>query len=305
MDDIKLQVDKVDPQHDKPPTCEPNMSAAELDSLLVDNGEHEATGMTVALTLGAGTVNAMTYRSYVDPQEARPDLAYYGDKHARERRSRAGQAELNDSKFKMRSSRADGALSGKISMGVNFGNFSAQDKEDLKTVPAEQVVEESLKKAPKKFGTWDGVFTSCLLNIFGVIMFLRLGWVVGQGGIFSAIGIILISTIVTTLTTLSMSAICTNGEIKGGGAYYLVSRAIGPKVGGAVGFLFTIGLTVAIAMYIIGFAETLVAQLEPVAGYMITGDRLWDIRIWGLIVLFIIFVMALIGTDWVIKLQLG
>ena len=34
-----------------------------------------------------------------------------------------------------------------------------------------------------KFGMVDGVMISCLLNIFGVIMFLRLGWVIGQAGI--------------------------------------------------------------------------------------------------------------------------
>ena len=31
---------------------------------------------------------------------------------------------------------------------------------------------------PVLFGTWDGVFTSCMINIFGVIIFLRTGWMV-------------------------------------------------------------------------------------------------------------------------------
>src|SRR6218665_2458612 len=56
----------------------------------------------------------------------------------------------------------------------------------------------------------------CLLNIFGVMLFLRLPWVVGQAGIGLATVIILLASVVTTLTTLSMSAICTNGEVKGG-----------------------------------------------------------------------------------------
>ena len=43
--------------------------------------------------------------------------------------------------------------------------------------------------------------------------------------------IVLLSTFVTILTTLSMSAICTNGEVKGGGAYYLISRSLGPEFG--------------------------------------------------------------------------
>lgn len=40
---------------------------------------------------------------------------------------------------------------------------------------------------PILFGTWDGVFTSVLINIFGVIVFLRSGWVVAQAGIFNGI----------------------------------------------------------------------------------------------------------------------
>ena len=72
-----------------------------------------------------------------------------------------------------------------------------------------------LSKAPK-FGWVKGVLFSCLLNIWGVMLYLRLSWVVGHAGIGLATVIILLSALVTTLTTLSMSAVCTNGEIKGG-----------------------------------------------------------------------------------------
>lgn len=77
------------------------------------------------------------------------------------------------------------------------------------------------------FGTWDGVWVSCVLNIFGVIMYLRLGWVVGYAGILGTTFIILLSGVVTMLTTISMSAIATNGKVKGGGAYFLISRSVG------------------------------------------------------------------------------
>ena len=63
------------------------------------------------------------------------------------------------------------------------------------------------------------------------MLFIRLSWVVGQAGIGFASIIILLSTVVTVVTTLSMSAICTNGEVKGGGAYYLISRSLGPEFG--------------------------------------------------------------------------
>lgn len=71
----------------------------------------------------------------------------------------------------------------------------------------------------------------CLLNIWGVMLFIRLSWVVGQAGIGLGVVIVLLSATVTVITTLSMSAICTNGEVKGGGAYYLISRSLGPEFG--------------------------------------------------------------------------
>lgn len=56
----------------------------------------------------------------------------------------------------------------------------------------------------------------CLLNIWGVIMFLRLGWIVGQAGVAMSSLIVILASVVTIVSALSMSAICTNGEVKGG-----------------------------------------------------------------------------------------
>ena len=71
-------------------------------------------------------------------------------------------------------------------------------------------------KAAPKFGWLKGVMFRCLLNIWGVIIFLRVTWVVGQSGMVFSSLIMLLSALVTIVTTLSMSAICTNGEVKGG-----------------------------------------------------------------------------------------
>jgi amino acid transporter len=173
----------------------------------------------------------------------------------------------------------------------------------------------------KKFGMVEGVLISCLLNIFGVIMFLRLGWVVGQAGILQSILIILMSGAVTTLTTMSMAAIATNGKVKGGGAYYMISRALGPEIGGTIGTLFFVGLSVAISIYVIGFCETLVDNFkvcpnvfDPATGMLsicdetlvkvtITGNKLNDVRFWGITLVTIILIMALFGTGWVINVQ--
>ncbi|ESO86681.1 hypothetical protein LOTGIDRAFT_166954 [Lottia gigantea] len=152
-------------------------------------------------------------------------------------------------------------------------------------------------------GWIQGVLVRCVLNIFGVMLFLRLTWITGQAGIGFASLIILLSSFVTAITTMSMSAICTNGEVKGGGAYYMISRSLGPEFGGAIGVVFSLANAVAAAMYIVGFAET-VKDLMWEHGVMITGNELHDVRIIGCAVSFLILAIVLIGLDFEAKAQL-
>jgi len=107
----------------------------------------------------------------------------------------------------------------------------------------------------KKFGTFGGVFTPTLLTILGVIMYLRLGWVVGNAGLLGAWLIIIISFLITLCTALSMSAITTNIRIGAGGAYAIVSQALGLEVGGSLGIPRYISQGLAVTMYIFGFRE--------------------------------------------------
>ncbi|GAA4270276.1 amino acid permease [Hyunsoonleella aestuarii] len=110
-------------------------------------------------------------------------------------------------------------------------------------------------KTIKKFGTFGGVFTPTLLTILGVIMYLRLGWVVGNAGLLGAWLIIIISFGITLCTALSMSAITTNIRIGAGGAYAIVSQALGLEVGGSLGIPRYISQGLAVTMYIFGFRE--------------------------------------------------
>lgn len=77
-----------------------------------------------------------------------------------------------------------------------------------------------------KFGWIEGVFMRCLLNIWGTMLFLRLTWVVGQAGIIQGVLVIVLANSVTALSAISMSAIATNGQIAGGGVYYMISRFV-------------------------------------------------------------------------------
>ena len=94
---------------------------------------------------------------------------------------------------------------------------------------------ERSRPAANQFGTFGGVFTPCTLTILGVIMFLRFGEVVGNAGVVQAVAIVLTAKLITGLTALSLSAIATNTPVKGGGAYYMISRSLGIETGGAVG----------------------------------------------------------------------
>ena len=86
--------------------------------------------------------------------------------------------------------------------------------------------EHKNQAAKNKLGTFGGVFTPSILTILGVIMFMRTGFVVGQAGIFFALLILVLSKSITALTSLSISAVSTNTPVAGGGAYFLISRAM-------------------------------------------------------------------------------
>ena len=106
-------------------------------------------------------------------------------------------------------------------------------------------------------GTFGGVFTPSLLTILGVIMYLRLGWVVGQVGFGGTLIIVSLATSITLLTALSVGAIATDQRVRAGGAYYMISRSLGIETGGAVGIPLYLAQGLSVALYTVGFAESL------------------------------------------------
>uniref|UniRef100_A0A4W4G570 Solute carrier family 12 member 1 n=1 Tax=Electrophorus electricus TaxID=8005 RepID=A0A4W4G570_ELEEL len=154
-----------------------------------------------------------------------------------------------------------------------------------------------------KFGWIKGVLVRCMLNIWGVMLFIRLSWVFGQAGSGLGIIIIILSMVVTTLTCLSMSAICTNGVVRGGGAYYLISRSLGPEFGGSIGLIFAFANAVAVAMYVVGFSETVVDLLKVNDAIMV--DEVNDIRIVGCITVVLLLGISVAGMEWEAKAQIA
>ncbi|MFW6316098.1 MAG: Na-K-Cl cotransporter [Cyanobacteriota bacterium] len=160
-------------------------------------------------------------------------------------------------------------------------------------LPSSQQEESSTPKAEaKKLGAFGGVYTPSVLTILGVIMYLRFGWVVGNVGLLGTLIIVTLSTSITFLTALSISAIATDRVVGGGGAYYMISRSLGIESGGAVGIPLYVAQALSVALYTIGFAESVVNQFPQL-------NQLYV----ALIVTVFVAGVALISADVAIKVQ--
>ncbi|NXK31695.1 S12A8 protein, partial [Piprites chloris] len=149
---------------------------------------------------------------------------------------------------------------------------------------------------PVLFGTWDGVFTSCMINIFGVVLFLRTGWLVGNTGIVMGMFLVSFVILVALVTVLSGIGVCEKCSIGSGGVYSMISTVLGGQIAGTIGILYIFGQCVAGAMYITGFAESIADVLSL--------SNIWAVRGISLAVLFGLQGINLAGVKWIIRLQL-
>ncbi|MCH9627105.1 MAG: hypothetical protein S4CHLAM2_07390 [Chlamydiales bacterium] len=131
--------------------------------------------------------------------------------------------------------------------------MNVQTKSSAESLSLQKQIESGEKK--KKFGTFGGVFVPTLLTILGVILFLREGWVVGNAGYLGGSLIILIAFAITGCTAVSMSGFVTNTRIGAGGAFSIISQALGLEVGGSIGIPLYFSQALAVCMYIFGFRE--------------------------------------------------
>ncbi|KAL7662399.1 Amino acid permease/ SLC12A domain-containing protein [[Candida] zeylanoides] len=114
-----------------------------------------------------------------------------------------------------------------------------------------------------KLGTFAGVFLPTSLNVLSILMFLRFGFILGQMGIAGTMLLLVMSYTIDVLTTLSISAISTNGTVKGGGAYYMISRSLGPEFGGSIGIIFFVGQILNASLNVVGLVEPLMVNFGP------------------------------------------
>ncbi len=150
----------------------------------------------------------------------------------------------------------------------------------------------------KKYGTFAGVFTPSILTILGVIMYMRMGAVVGNSSsIWMTIGIIVFAHVISITTGLSVSSVATDKKIKAGGIYYMLSRSLGLPIGGAIGVTIFVATALSIALYLIGFAESALVVFN-FEDYSVN-----HLRVGGSIALALVVTLALISTSLAMKAQ--
>ncbi len=152
--------------------------------------------------------------------------------------------------------------------------------------------------APKaqgyQFGTFAGVYTPALLTILGLVMFMRTNYVLGNVGLAAMLIILVIGGTITLATGFAISAISTNTDVKGGGAYFLISRVLGPSFGTSIGLTLFVSQTFAVAFNILGATESLVM------GYPIL--RPW-FPVLNIAIGLLLGLVVWKGADWAIKAQ--
>ncbi|ORY71193.1 amino acid permease-domain-containing protein [Pseudomassariella vexata] len=152
---------------------------------------------------------------------------------------------------------------------------------------------QSLPQSKKtKLGVVSGVYIPVVLSVISILMFLRFGSILGRIGLLGILALLVIAYFVDLVTTLSLSAIASNGEVRGGGAYYLISRSLGPEFGGSIGVLFYLSQVLNTALNVVGLINCLELNLE---GFVPSGY--WENYLMETCALALCTVLCLAGSS--------
>lgn len=145
----------------------------------------------------------------------------------------------------------------------------------------------------KKYGTFMGTYVPSILMLFGVVIFLRLGWITGTAGLYATFSIITLASLIIFITMLSLSAAATNIQVGKGGSYYMVSRAFGAEIGSAIGVSLFLKQSISTAFSVVGFSESFHGLFPQ-----------FPVHVIGLAVLAAITLIAYISTNFIMKIQI-
>ncbi|KAL6118401.1 uncharacterized protein ACO6RY_03208 [Pungitius sinensis] len=182
---------------------------------------------------------------------------------------------------------------GDVAADKASGDVSALDIEEEDSKPQ--------GKQPIRFGWVTGVTIRSMLNIWGVILFIRLTWITSRAGILLTLVILAMSVVVTSITALSISAIATNGKVISGGTYFVISRSLGPEMGAPIGLMYSFGNALASALNTMGFSEVVRDLMKDFGIVMV--DSANDARIVGVITETVLLCIAVAGMEWESKAQ--
>lgn len=155
---------------------------------------------------------------------------------------------------------------------------------------------------PRQLNTFFGVMVPTILSMFSIVLFLRTGFVVGHAGLLQGLLMVVVAYTIISLTILSICAISTNGAIQGGGAYYMISRSLGPEFGGSIGLMFFLAKVFACGEYVLGLVEALldVFGSDPESGVSegvrVLPQGYWYAVLYSSVVLLLCLLVCLVGA---------
>lgn len=138
-------------------------------------------------------------------------------------------------------------------------------------------------------------------------------------------GMLVAGYTINLLTTMSISAIATNGTVRGGGAYYLISRSLGqlvlvmqrcylcqrqgiyrtsltqhagPEFGGSIGIVFYLGLVFNTSLNAVGLIDCSIENFGSRTGSMSQWmpQSYWWQFLWATVVLLVCTLVCLAGS---------
>ncbi|KAG5843902.1 hypothetical protein ANANG_G00155820 [Anguilla anguilla] len=155
---------------------------------------------------------------------------------------------------------------------------------------------------PRSLNTFFGVIVPTVLSMFSIVLFLRTGFVVGHAGLLQGLLMLAVAYFIISLTILSICAISTNGAVEGGGAYYMISRSLGPEFGGSIGLMFYLAKVCACGVYVLGLVEAIlnIFGRDPGSsvseGIRVLPQGYWYTVLYAAVVLQLCLLVCLVGA---------